>query len=70
VSRSSGAAEIRGCTDHRQQLRLMSHFSRTIFQRTAQIHRILPTAAASDQRGWTPERYETWLSDDLTRLLL
>jgi AcrR family transcriptional regulator len=121
-------AEIRTCTDQRQQLRLLAHLSRTVLQRTAQIHRILQTAAASDptaadlqksdrehrrtgqmayidmllangalrdgltpadaadtyaalanpdtyafftdQRGWTPERFETWLSDSLTRLLL
>lgn len=121
-------AEIRACTDQRQQLRLMAHFSRTILQRTAQVQRILQTAASSDpnaaelqkkdiahryrvqtayvdmllangplrkpltrtdaadtyaalanpdsyafltnQREWTPERFEEWLGDGLTRLLL
>lgn len=121
-------AEIRACADQRQQVQLLAHWSRTILQRTAQIHRILQTASASDpkaaalqesdresrrrgqaayidmllvngplreglthtdaadtyaalanpdtfaflteQRGWTPERFEEWLADSLTRLLL
>lgn len=121
-------AEIRACTDQRQQLRLLAHFSRTILQRTDDIHRILRTAAACDlnaaelqridrerryrgqsayidmllangplrdgltptdaadtyaalanpdtytfftgDRGWTPERFEEWLAESLTRLLL
>ena len=121
-------AEIRACADQRRQIELLAHWSRTILQRTAQIHRILQTAAASDpkaaaiqdsdresrrrgqavyvdmlvangslreglthadaadtyaalagpetyaflteQRGWTPERFEEWLADSLTRLLL
>lgn len=121
-------AEIRACTDQREQLRLLAHFSRTILQRTDQIHRILQIAASSDanaaqlqqrdrerryrgqtqyidmllangplrsgltprdasdtyaalanpesyafltgERGWSPERFEHWLADSLTRLLL
>jgi AcrR family transcriptional regulator len=121
-------AEIRACTDQRQQALLLAHFSRTVLQRSAQAHRILHTAAASDpkaaaleqsdqasrrrgqelyielllangslrdgltetdaadtyaalaspetyaflteQRGWPPERFEAWLADALTRLLL
>ncbi len=121
-------AEIRACTDQREQLRLLAHFSRTILQRTDQIHRILQIAASSDanaaqlqqrdrqrryrgqtqyidmllangpirsdltrrdaadtyaalanpesyafltgQRGWSAERFEQWLADSLTRLLL
>ncbi len=120
--------EIRACTDQREQLRLLAHFSRTILQRTDQIHRILQIAASSDanaaqlqqrdrerryrgqtqyidmllangplrsgltprnaadtyaalanpesyafltgERGWSPERFEHWLADSLTRLLL
>lgn len=107
---------------------MLAHFSRTVLERSAQAHRILRTAAASDpkaaaleqsdqasrrrgqelyielllangplrdglteadaadtyaalaspetyaflteQRGWTPERFEAWLADGLTRLLL
>lgn len=41
-------AEIRTRTDQREQLRLLAHFSRTILQRTDQIHRILQIAATSD----------------------
>jgi AcrR family transcriptional regulator len=41
-------AEIRACPDQRRQLQLMAHFSRTILQRTDQLHRILDTAASSD----------------------
>lgn len=121
-------AEIRASTDQREQLRLLAHFSRTILQRTDQIHRILQIAATSDanaaelqqrdrerryrgqtqyidmllangpirssltrtdaadtyaalanpesyafltgERGWSPERFEQWLADSLTRLLL
>ena len=121
-------AEIRACTDQRQQVRLLAQWSRTVLQRTAQVHRILQTAATSDpkaaalqdsdresrrrgqtayiamlmangplrdgltpgdaadtytalanpdtyaffveQRSWTPERFEEWLADGLTRLLL
>ncbi|TCO43510.1 TetR family transcriptional regulator [Kribbella antiqua] len=121
-------AEIRACTDQRQQATLLAHFSRTVLQRSAQAHRILRTAAASDpkaaaleqsdqesrrrgqelyidlllangplrdgltkadaadtyaalaspetyaflteQRGWTPDRFEAWLADGLTLLLL
>lgn len=121
-------AEIRARTDQREQLRLLAHFSRTILQRTDQVHRILQIAASSDanaaqlqqrdrerryrgqtqyidmllangplrsgltprdaadtyaalanpesyafltgERGWSPERYEHWLADSLTRLLL
>jgi AcrR family transcriptional regulator len=121
-------AEIRASADQRHQVRLLAHFSRTILQRTDQIHRILQTAASSDpnaanlqradrelryrgqsayidmllangplrdsltptdaadtyaalaspesyafltgDRGWTPERFEEWLRDSLTRLLL
>lgn len=121
-------AEIRACTDQREQLGLLAHFSRTILQRTDQIHRILQIAASSDanaaqlqqrdrerryrgqtqyidmllangpirshltrrdaadtyaalanpesyafltgQREWSPERFEQWLADSLTRLLL
>ena len=121
-------AEIRACKDQREQLRLMARFSRAILERTATIHRILATAAATDphaaqlhrldnqrradsqhayidllrrngpirkgmsrgdaaatyaalanpanyaflteDRGWTADRFEAWLADSLTRLLL
>jgi hypothetical protein len=121
-------AEIRASKDQRQQIQLLAHFSRTILERTAQIHRILHTAASVDpnaaelqrrddayrveiqktyisllrkngplrpgltaadaadtysalanptnyafltgDRGWTPDRFEEWLGDSLTQLLL
>lgn len=44
-------AEIRACTDQRQQLRLMADLSRAILERTAQIHRILQSAASSDPKA-------------------
>jgi hypothetical protein len=120
--------DIRACTDQRRQLQMMARFSRSILQRSDQLHRILDTAAASDpnaaelrradreyrhrgqrtyidlllasgplrdgltpaeaaatyatlaspdsyayltsDRGWTPEQFERWLCDSLTRLLL
>jgi TetR/AcrR family transcriptional regulator of autoinduction and epiphytic fitness len=121
-------AAIRAMTDQREQLRRLAHVSRTILQRTDQIHRILHTAAAADpsaaelerrdrqhrwetqrafidmllgngslrpgltpahaadtyaalanpdtyafltrQRNWSPEWFEEWLGDSLTRVLL
>ena len=30
-----------------------------------EVHRLLRVS-----RGWTPERYSTWLRDSLTRILL
>jgi AcrR family transcriptional regulator len=120
--------EIRACTDQRQQLGLLAHLSRTILQRTAQVHRILHAAASVDEnaaelqrtdaerryqgqadyiemllanaplrdgvtranaadtyatlaspasyaflveeRAWTPEQFEHWLGDTLSRVLL
>jgi AcrR family transcriptional regulator len=44
-------AEVRACTDQRRQIRLLAHWSRTVLQRTARIHRILQTAAASDPKA-------------------
>ena len=41
-------ASIRACTDQREQLRAMAHLSRGILQRTAQLHRVLDSAASSD----------------------
>lgn len=44
-------AEIRACIDQRQQLDLLAHLSRTILQRTAQVHRILHAAASVDENA-------------------
>jgi AcrR family transcriptional regulator len=124
----SEIAEIRACSDQREQLRQLAHFSRTILQRTDQVHRILASAASTDpnaaelqrrdrkfrregqrayidillgngplrgglspddaadtyaaianpetyafltgERRWSPERFERWLCEGLTRLLL
>jgi AcrR family transcriptional regulator len=41
-------ASIRACTNQRQQLQQLAHFSRTILQRTEQVQRILRSAAAVD----------------------
>jgi AcrR family transcriptional regulator len=43
--------EIRASSDQREQLRLLAHFSRTILERTAQIHHILHTAASADAKA-------------------
>ena len=40
--------DIRAYTDQRRQLQMIARFSRSILQRTDQLHRILDTAAASD----------------------
>ncbi|MCW2631220.1 MAG: TetR/AcrR family transcriptional regulator [Pseudonocardia sp.] len=122
------SAAIGSSTDQHEQVRLMARLSRTILERTAQIHRVLHAAAFSDpkaaelqqldqqrrhqaqsgyidmlvangalrdrvtrtaaadtyatlanpetydflteQRGWSTQRYEDWLADSLTRLLL
>jgi AcrR family transcriptional regulator len=121
-------AEIRECSDQRDQVRMLARFSRGILQRSATAHRILRSAAGSDpkaaelqrrdaerrgdaqrsyiemllangplrdglsadeaaatysalsnpssyallvdERGWTPERFEQWLGDCVTVLLL
>jgi AcrR family transcriptional regulator len=47
-------AEIRASAGQRHQVRLLAHFSRTILQRTDQIHRILQTAASSDPKCSQP----------------
>ena len=44
-------ADIRECRDQGTQIRLLARFSRGILERTHTAHRILHTAAASDQRG-------------------
>jgi AcrR family transcriptional regulator len=60
--------EIRACTDQRQQVRLLAHFSRAILQRTERVHRILRTAASVDttaaelQRTDTERRYQGQLA--------
>ena len=41
-------AEIRACRDQRTQIRLLAHFSRSILQRSYQVHQILQTAAVVD----------------------
>ncbi len=41
-------AQIRACTDQREQIRRLAHFSRTILERTAWLHRIMHRAAATD----------------------
>lgn len=51
--------EIRSATDQRQQVRLMAHLSRTILERTDQIHRILRTAASSDPNAAELQRLDT-----------
>lgn len=50
-SDSPELAEIRACTDQSQQVRLLARWSRTVLQRTAQVHRILQTAAAADPKA-------------------
>lgn len=40
--------EIRGCPDQRTQIRLLAYFSRSILQRSYQIHQILQAAAVVD----------------------
>lgn len=50
-SDSPELAEIRACTDQPQQVRLLARWSRTVLQRTAQVHRILQTAAAADPKA-------------------
>jgi AcrR family transcriptional regulator len=44
-------AEIRACIEQRRQLDLLAHLSRTILQRTAQVHRILHAAASVDENA-------------------
>ena len=44
-------AEIRACIDQRRQLDLLAHLSRTILQRTTQVHRILHAAASVDENA-------------------
>jgi TetR/AcrR family transcriptional regulator, regulator of autoinduction and epiphytic fitness len=44
-------AEIRACPDQRRQLELLVHLSRTILERTAQVHRILHAAASVDENA-------------------
>jgi AcrR family transcriptional regulator len=51
-------AEVRACTDQRQQLRMLAGFSRKVLQRTAQAHRILQTAAASDPKAAALQRLD------------
>lgn len=121
-------AHIRRCPDQRKQVRMLASFSRGILERSAEAHRILRSAAASDspaadlqqadakrrgdaqrayidmlvangplrdglspddagatysalanpntyalfvgERGWTADRYEAWLGDSLSLLLL
>lgn len=119
---------VRGCSDQREQVRLLASFSRRILERTDGAHRILRSAAAVDgaaallqqrdtlrriegqrlyielllangplrdgitpgeasdsysalaspenyaflvgDRGWSPDRFEEWLAQTLTSILL
>ncbi|GLZ48827.1 TetR family transcriptional regulator [Actinomycetospora sp. NBRC 106375] len=121
-------AEVRACTDQRDQVRLLAGFSRTLLERAAPVQHILALAAAvdpgaadlrrrdverratvqaayiemlrangplrdgldvaeaaatyaamanpgtfsllTDQYGWSPDAFEVWLADSLTRVLL
>lgn len=51
-------AEIRACSDQRQQIRMLARFSRGVLERTHTIHRILHAAAAVDSNAAELERLD------------
>jgi AcrR family transcriptional regulator len=48
--------EIRRSEDQREQIRLLAHLSRTVLERTHDVHSILHTAASSDAKAAELER--------------
>lgn len=52
-------AQIRACTDQREQLRLLAAFSTGILSRVAQLQHILARAAAADQKAAELQRRDT-----------
>lgn len=51
-------SEIRSCRDQHAQVRLLARFSRSVLERTDQLHRILHTAAAVDPNAAELERLD------------
>jgi AcrR family transcriptional regulator len=63
-------AQIRQCPDQRTQIRMLARFSRGILERTAVVHQILRSAAASDPAAADLQRADAKRRGDGQRLYI